>query len=64
MRSIILYGSQYGTTKRCAEKRSQLTKFPARSYEAPGDLSDCGLIVYLGGLYAGSEKEPRFFRRF
>ena len=53
MEHIILYGSQYGTTRRYAEKLSEQTGIPAASYkDAPG-LSNMKTIVYLGGLYAG-----------
>ena len=53
MQTIILYGSQYGTTKRYAEKLAELTGLPAVSYEKAPDLAGCEQIVYLGGLYAG-----------
>lgn len=56
MKTIILYGSQYGTTKRYAEKLAGLTGLPAVSYEKAPDLAGCEQIVYLGGLYAGGVK--------
>ena len=56
MKTIILYGSQYGTTKRYAEKLAGLTDLPAVSYEKAPDLAGCEQIVYLGGLYAGGVK--------
>ena len=56
MKTLILYGSQYGTTKRYANELSRLTGLPAVSYEKAVDLAGCEQIVYLGGLYAGGVK--------
>ena len=56
MQTIILYGSQYGTTKRYAEKLAEQTGLPAVSYESARDLSRYTQVVYLGGLYAGGVK--------
>ena len=56
MKTLILYGSQYGTTKRYADELSRLTGLPAVSYEKAPDLAGCEQIVYLGGLYAGGVK--------
>ena len=53
MEHIIVYGSQYGSTRRYAEKLSEQTGIPAVSYKDAPDLSDKKTIVYLGGLYAG-----------
>lgn len=59
MDSLILYGSQYGWAKRYAEAFSQMTGFPAVSYQDCGDLSSQGQIIYFGGLYAGGVKGLR-----
>lgn len=56
MKQIILYGSEYGTTRRYAEKLSQLTGLPALDYRQARDLDGCQRVVYLGGLYAGGVK--------
>ena len=56
MKRLIIYGSQYGTTKRYAQKFSEMTGIPSLSYEAANDLTDCRLLVYFGGLYAGGLK--------
>ena len=56
MQTIILYGSEYGTTKRYADELSRLTGLPAVSYEKAGSLAGCEQVVYLGGLYAGGVK--------
>ena len=53
MKEIILYGSQYGSARRYAEKLSEQTGIPAASYKDAPDLSNMKTIVYLGGLYAG-----------
>ena len=49
MKSLIIYGSQYGTTKRYAERFAEMTGFPVISYE---DMR----VIYFGGLYAGGVK--------
>ena len=56
MERLIIYGSQYGTTKRYAQRFSEMTGIPSLSYEAVNDLTDCRLLVYFGGLYAGGLK--------
>ena len=56
MERLIIYGSQYGTTKRYAQKFSEMTGIPSLSYEAVNDLTDCRLLVHFGGLYAGGLK--------
>ena len=53
MEHIIIYGSQYGSTRRYAEKLSAQTNTPAISYKQARNLSDAKTIIYLGGLYAG-----------
>ncbi|WP_318703366.1 flavodoxin domain-containing protein [Candidatus Acetatifactor stercoripullorum] len=53
MEHIIVYGSQYGSTRRYAQKLSEQTGIPAISYKDAPALSDRKIIVYLGGLYAG-----------
>ena len=53
MKNIILYGSQYGSTRRYAEKLSEQTGIPAISYKGAPGLSGMKTIIYLGGLYAG-----------
>lgn len=56
MKSIIVYGSQYGTTCFYAEKLSELTDIEPISYEQAAEVSGCELVIYLGGLYAGGVK--------
>ena len=56
MNTLIIYGSQYGTTKRYAEKFAQMTHFPVISYEDIKALTDYDQIIYFGALYAGGVK--------
>lgn len=58
MKRLIIYGSQYGTSKGYAEKLSEMTKIPVITYEdiADTDLSGYEEIIHFGGLYAGGVK--------
>lgn len=56
MNNLIIYGSQYGTTKRYAEKMSEMTGIPLINYENIKDLSEYDTIIHFGGLYAGGVK--------
>lgn len=53
MEQIIIYGSRYGSTRRYAEKLSELTGIPATDCSQIPDLSEITTVIYLGGLYAG-----------
>ena len=59
MDQLIIYGSQYGTTQRYAERFSQLTRLPCISSEAVKDLSCYDRVIHFGGLYAGGVKGLR-----
>lgn len=56
MNQIIIYGSQYGTTKSYAEELSKRVGIAAVRYEEVKDISAYDEIIYLGGLYAGGVK--------
>lgn len=56
MNSLIIYGSQYGTTKCYAEKLAEMTGLRVISYEDIKDLSEYDTIIHFGGLYAGGVK--------
>ena len=56
MKSLIIYGSQYGTTKCYAKKFAEITKIPLISYEDIKDLTNYDLIIHFVGLYAGGVK--------
>ncbi len=53
MDHIIVYGSQYGSTHRYAEKLSEQTGIPTVSYKDSPNLSGMKTIIYLGSLYSG-----------
>lgn len=56
MNTLIIYGSQYGTTKRYAEKFAEMTHFPIVGYEDIKTLTDYERIIYFGALYASGVK--------
>ena len=56
MNNLIIYGSQYGTTKRYAEKFAEMTGFPIISYENIKSLTEYDRVIYFGALYAGGVK--------
>ncbi len=53
MNEVIIYGSQYGTTRMYAEELSKRTNIQAISFENIKDLNDYSKIIYFGALYAG-----------
>ena len=53
MSNIIIYGSNYGTTKKYAEEFSKRTNIEAVSFKDVNNINDYDNIIYLGGLYAG-----------
>ncbi len=56
MKKLIIYGSEYGTTKTYASKFSEVTNIPLVNYEDIEPLSEYDLIIHFGGLYAGGVK--------
>ena len=52
-KTIIIYGSQYGSTKRYAEKLANTTGLEAIDYTKVTELPGYDRIVFLGALYAG-----------
>lgn len=56
MKKVIIYGSHYGTTRRYAEKLSELTGIEAINYSDVNDLSRYEVVIHMGGLYAGGVK--------
>lgn len=51
--NIIIYGSQYGTTRRYAEELAKITGYELKSYEDAENINSYETIIYMGGLYAG-----------
>ena len=50
---IIIYGSQYGTTRKYADELAKRTNFECKSYEDVIDIDQYNTVIYIGGLYAG-----------
>lgn len=53
MKTIVIYGSQYGSALRYARHLAEMLDVPAQSYEDVSDLSRYEQVIYLGALYAG-----------
>ena len=53
MKTLIIYGSQYGSTKRYAEHLSETTGMEAVDYKQAKDIEGFERIIFMGGLYAG-----------
>lgn len=53
-KSIIIYGSQYGTTKRYADRFSEITGIETVSYQESKDIDRYDRIIFMGALYVGS----------
>ncbi|MBO7082581.1 MAG: hypothetical protein J6W30_01910 [Bacteroidales bacterium] len=52
-KQIIIYGSQYGSTKRYAERLAEMTGIEAVDYKKVKRIDDYERIVYFGALCAG-----------
>ena len=53
MKTLIIYGSQYGSTKRYAEHLSETTGIEAVNYKKAKGVDSFDRIIFMGGLYAG-----------
>lgn len=53
MKTLIIYGSQYGSTQRYANCLSEITGIEAVDYKEAKNINDYDKIIYLGALYAG-----------
>lgn len=53
MKGIVVYGSNYGTTRAYAQELARRTGWPAVDWQQAKNLADYEAVVYLGGLYAG-----------
>lgn len=51
---IIIYGSLYGSTKRYAERLSEITGIEAVAFKEAKDIAKYDRVIYLGALFAGS----------
>ena len=54
MKTIIIYGSQYGTTKRYAEYLSEMTGIEYVAFKEAKDIDRYDRVIFMGALYAGS----------
>ena len=52
--TIIIYGSQYGSTKRYAEHLSEMTGIEAIAFKEAKDIDKYERVIFMGALYAGS----------
>ncbi|MBP5776180.1 MAG: hypothetical protein J6W56_01395 [Prevotella sp.] len=52
--SIIIYASQYGSTKRYAERLSAITEIKCVSCKEAEDIQNYERFIYMGALFAGS----------
>jgi len=52
--SIIIYASQYGSTKRYAERLSAITGIKCVSRKDTENIQNYERIIYMGALFAGS----------
>lgn len=50
---IIIYGSQYGTTKKYADELGKRTDIEVKNYDDIDDINLYDTIIYFGALYAG-----------
>lgn len=50
---VIIYGSQYGTTKKYADELGNRTEIEVKNYEDIDDINTYDTIIYFGALYAG-----------
>lgn len=53
MKTLIIYGSQYGSTKRYAERLSEIMGIEAVDYKKAKGIEGFERIIFMGGLYAG-----------
>ena len=53
MKGIVVYGSNYGTTRAYAQELARRTGWPAVDWQQAQKLAEYEAVVYLGGLYAG-----------
>ena len=52
--TVIIYGSQYGTTKRYAEYLSEMTGIEAVAFKEAKKIDKYDQVIFMGALYAGS----------
>ena len=50
---VIIYGSQYGTTKKYADELGRRIGIEVKNFEDISDINIYDTIIYFGALYAG-----------
>ena len=53
VKTIITYGSQYGSAEHYARKFAECTGFPVLPYREAKNLSNYACVIHFGALYAG-----------
>ena len=53
MKTIIVYGSKYGSTKKYADALAKKLAVKAYTFDEAKDLDQYEQIVYLGAVFAG-----------
>ena len=53
MRTVVLYHSYYGASRSYAQALAKKLGLEVYEISHCPDLTDCGAVVYIGGLYAG-----------
>ena len=56
VKKLIVYGSEYGTAKRYAERLSELVDAAAVSFDSMGSIEEYDMVIHVGALYAGGVK--------
>lgn len=56
MSAIIIYGTQYGTSKKYADKLAEITGIEEIDYSCVKEKSTYDKVFYVGSLYAGGVK--------
>lgn len=66
MKTLVMYGSHYGTTKRYAQTIASKLNTTAISYEkvTKDKIEQAELIIYGGGVYAGSLVGHKIFKTY
>ena len=53
MKSVVIYGSNYGTTEKYAKELAKKLNINCINFKDVQDVNNYDTIIYLGGLYAG-----------
>ena len=59
METVIIYGSEYGTSEKYAKRLGEMTNTEVKNYKDVKDLVGYQKVIYFGGLYAGNVKGLR-----